>query len=164
VNAKAGDGSTASVEENVISRGTVPYQGRKFNGSFWPQWTKSKLVSFTTNLDERMITGRVSQEKIRNPDLCSFVSSRACVVKEEQKSMIPTSQVRRLVRCTQQRIHFRFLEVRNRRSGRSLKRNVSELPAPLYVLGAVQGDKASQRADRRQPLVTGGHCAFAGFL
>src|SRR5262245_27093780 len=111
-----------------------------------------------------MITRRMSQEEIRDPDLCSLVSARTRVVKEEQESMVPASLVRRLVRCTQQGIHFRFLEVCNRRSGRSLKRNVAELPTPLYVLGAVQGDKASQRADRGQPLVTGGHCAFAGFL
>jgi hypothetical protein len=111
-----------------------------------------------------MVTRRISQQKIRDPDLCSFVSSRARVVKEEQESMVAASLVRRLIRCTQQRIHFRFFEVCNRRSGRSFKRNVPQLPAPLDVLGAVQGDKASQRADRGQPLVTGGHFAFTGFL
>src|SRR6266404_5968019 len=35
----------------------------------------------------------------------------------------------------QQRIHFRFLEIRNRRPRRPLGRNGAELPAPLDVLG-----------------------------
>jgi len=115
-------------------------------------------------LHKGMVARRTSQEEIRDPELCRLVCSRARVVKEEQESMVPASLVRRLVGCAQQGVYFRFLEVRNRRSGRSLKRNVAELPAPLDVLGAVQGDKASQRADRGQPLVTGGHRAFAGFL
>jgi hypothetical protein len=55
-----------------------------------------------------MITRRVSQEKIRDLDLCSLVSSRARVVKEEQESMVAASLVRRLIRRTQQRIYFRF--------------------------------------------------------
>src|SRR2546427_4962157 len=111
-----------------------------------------------------MITRRMSQEEICDPDLCSLVSSRTRVVKEEQESMISAPLIRRLVRRTQQRIHFRFLQVCNRRSGRSLQRNVAELIAPLYVFRAVQRDKASQRPDRGQSLVTGGHCAFPGFL
>ena len=104
------------------------------------------------------------QEKIRDFDLCRLVSSCARVVKEEQQCMIPASLVRRLVRCSQQRIHFRFLEICNRRPRRPLRWNGAELSAPLDVFGALHADKTSQGVDRSQPLVPGGHGAFTGFL
>src|SRR5579864_5076760 len=107
-----------------------------------------------------MITRRMRQKQIRDPDLGSFVSSCACVVKEKQESMVPPSLDCRLVRCTQQCIHFRLFEICDCRSRRPFKGNVAKLPAPLYMLGAMKTNEASQRTDGGQPLVTSSDCAM----
>src|SRR5437762_5573188 len=67
--------------------------------------------------------------------------------------MIPASLLGTLIRCIQQCIHFRLLEICDCRLRCSLAWNGAELPAPLDALGTMQPNKAGQRVDRGQPLV-----------
>jgi hypothetical protein len=48
-----------------------------------PQRAASKLVTFTTKLDEGMVTRRIGQQEIGDFDLCRLISSCASVVEEE---------------------------------------------------------------------------------
>src|ERR1700691_6118752 len=111
-----------------------------------------------------MIPSRMSDEEVRDLHLRGLVSTRTCVVQEQQERMVPTSLLRRLIGCSQQRIHFRFLEVCDHRSRCSFKGNVSDLTAPLHVFWAIQANKAGKGADCSQPLITRGRGALAGLL
>src|SRR5215471_11741377 len=69
--------------------------------------------------------------------------------------MVPAPLRRLAIRGSQERIHFRLLQVRNDRPGTFLERNQPDLTAPCNVLQTVFPHKASQRVDRRQSLVAG---------
>src|SRR5437773_11571394 len=78
--------------------------------------------------------------------------------------MIPASLLGTLIRCIQQCIHFRLLEICDCRVRCSLAWNGAEVPALLDALGTMQPNKASQRVDRGQPLVACGDSTLAGCL
>src|SRR5215831_5307435 len=78
--------------------------------------------------------------------------------------MVPLPLRRLAIRGSQERIHFRLLQVRNDRPGTFLEWNQPDLTAPCNVLQTVSPHKASQRVDGRQSLVAGSSRTLSGLL
>ena len=69
--------------------------------------------------------------------------------------MIALALVSALVGGGQQRVHLRLLEIRDRGRTASLERDVSDLPGPLKMLGAVLADEPGERMEGAKPLIPG---------
>jgi hypothetical protein len=106
----------------------------------------------------------LGKPQVPNPELRGFIGSGACIVEKQQEPIVTPPLCGATVRSTEQRIHFRFFQIGDRRLSRLFERNCPELSAPGNMLWAPLPNEARQRMDRSQSLIAGRHVTLPPLL
>jgi hypothetical protein len=106
----------------------------------------------------------LAKPQVPNPELRGFISAGACIVQKQQEPIVTPPLCGATVRSTEQRIHFCFFQIGDRRLSRLFERNRPELSAPCNMLWAPLPNEARQRMDRSQALIAGRHATVTPLL
>jgi hypothetical protein len=108
--------------------------------------------------------GHASDLNIADAKLRSFIRSGTSVVQEQEECIIAASLCGIAIRCREQRIHLRFLQIRDRSLRGPLEGDSSDLSTPFNAFWAVLPNEARQRVDHSKPLIAGRQAAPACVL
>ena len=165
MDAEAGDGLTAAIEEEVVCGGTSLDERADFTDGLRPERASAKFVAFASDHNSRMIPlGNMGKLEIRDGGLSRLIGASPGVIEEEQENMVTTLLKGRSQGGRQEGVHFRFFEVGDSRARGFFEGDSSDLAAPLKMFWTILADEVRQGTDGGQTLVAGRDSTAAGLF